>query len=240
MDTIDSTIAAGTCVQVVTDSTGIKSIAIDRKRNSLYYLNNASPNQIYKYDIKNGTSNLVVASTSTSYPFNALCVDEATGYIYYNVRMNIGSGTMNSIICYNPNTELPGPVTSYPSSYFTTFDMIVKNGYLYASYHDWNNTVTPPTFPLMEIPYIVRLPLDLDTNATPPVYLPGKPRGTDPFIGPSEFIAVTNRKLYLIDEDTVYPLDDGLDRIISFDDISGSGWDTYGNADSFFWFYSHC
>ena len=42
---------------------------------------------------------------------------------------------------------------------------------------------------------------------------------------PSRFIAVASRRLYLVDDD--YSM--MYDRIVGFDDISGAGWQTYGN-----------
>lgn len=238
MDDMNSSLASGTCVPLVS-SVSVQSIAIDRSRNMLYYLMSSTPYTVYRLNLSGGLAEPLFDITIRGYgTFNTICVDETSGYIYFNWRYVTGSGTMDVIYCYNPNTEVPGVVISYPSPPYATHDLIVKNGYLYASYTNWSDygIATPPPG-LSKAPYIVRLPLDLQTNITPPVYLSGRPGAADPFLGPREFIAVTNRKLYFIDE---VGTDDSTDRIISFDDITGSGWNAYVNTDSFFRLYSTC
>ena len=60
-----------------------------------------------------------------------------------------------------------------------------------------------------------------------------------PLYGPETFVAAINRKFTLIDEKS------GTDRLVSFDDMTGTNWATYGShggsgTPGFFDFYSAC
>ncbi|MBN1496566.1 MAG: hypothetical protein JXA07_07345 [Spirochaetes bacterium] len=214
MDNIDSRVSTGTCILFLEVFDGVRSIAIDRKRNKIYYSNFSDINRV---DIDGGTPEPVVSATNT---VRAICVNEATGYIYYTYISSLDSSSW--IVAYNPNTEFPGEINSYNCGNTNTYDLIVKGGYLYASYYSTTR--------------IVRLSLDLLSTPEP---LLGKPDESDSFIGPREFIAVTNRKLYVIDEFDGNGNED--ERIVSFADITGSGWDTYPEPpQSLFTFYSSC
>ena len=81
MDTIDSTWAAGTCVQLVTAASGVKYIAIDRKRNFLYYINEAGFNNLIQYNLANDSSHTLITGVLSLQP-GTVCVDEDTGHLY--------------------------------------------------------------------------------------------------------------------------------------------------------------
>ncbi len=68
----------------------------------------------------------------------------------------------------------------------------------------------------------------------------GAPGTKGEFIGPHNFVAVMNKKIYLVD---------GTDfsaQMVSFDDITGTNWETYGSWDNngdgtgVFKFFSNC
>jgi hypothetical protein len=48
----------------------------------------------------------------------------------------------------------------------------------------------------------------------------------DPFVGPEQFVAVLNKPITLIDESST------VDRLVSFGDMTGAGWTTYGSTGS--------
>ena len=58
---------------------------------------------------------------------------------------------------------------------------------------------------------------------------PTPPGGTDAsqkFLGPERFVAILNKPITVIDEDSSV----GGDKLVSFNDMSGAGWKTYGSA----------
>ncbi len=58
---------------------------------------------------------------------------------------------------------------------------------------------------------------------------------SDPFVGPEQFVAVLNKPITLIDENS------STDRLVTFNDMTGAGWTKYGSTGSgvgFFQFYS--
>ena len=100
------------------------------------------------------------------------------------------------------------------------FDITVKTGHLYAAFRTLGE--------------IRQLPFNLDTVATPPVVLTSKPDDTDAFIGPTEFIAITNRKLFVLDDSAWVDPDD---RVVSINDIDVSGWETTETPGTFRFYY---
>jgi hypothetical protein len=221
MENINSTWAAGTCVQLVTDTNGVRSISIDRTRNMLYYVD--ASNDLYKLNL-NGGSPTVLISSSASISIATVCVDESSGILYISYMQ--GTLTQFPYICrYNPETPafIPSAYPLNPLGLTTASDLIVKNGYLYACF--------------ITAQEIIQLPLNL-VGATTPPSLTGKPGG-NAFLGPHMFIAITNRKIYFIDERE----GDGTnldESIISFAGIDGSEWAVYPNTSGFFNFYSSC
>jgi len=66
-------------------------------------------------------------------------------------------------------------------------------------------------------------------------FLTGAPAPlSDPFIGPTLFIALTNRKLFVLDDSAFVDPDD---RVVSIDDIDGSGWETTETPGTFRFYY---
>jgi hypothetical protein len=51
--------------------------------------------------------------------------------------------------------------------------------------------------------------------------------GGDPFHGPERFVAILNKKITLIDEFASSP---DFDRLASFGDMNGAGWQTFGST----------
>jgi hypothetical protein len=45
-------------------------------------------------------------------------------------------------------------------------------------------------------------------------------------VGPERFVATLNKPITVIDE----PISSGVNRLISFNDITGTGWTTYGTG----------
>ncbi len=84
--------------------------------------------------------------------------------------------------------------------------------------------------------YIASTGLDqiirLDPDMASPQTLANDPNNaSDVFSGPVRFVGIMNRRIFVIDEDG----GDTVDRVVAFDNISGSGWQTYD--DGVFKFY---
>lgn len=217
MKDMNGSFLSGTC-EMVANVDQIESISIDRKRNILYYSNNSST--ISRLNLGNEipiTPETVI--TIPSGMINAVCVDEATGYVYY-----VYSLTYDVIAYCNPNIETPEQISDSGSLLIGSniFDLIVKNGFLYAS--DVNSANHR----------IVQLPLDLSSIIDT---LSVEPDTANNFMGPREFIAVTSRKIYFIDESQTIDGRDDNEKIISISDINGTGYEEYLNSDSYFQFY---
>jgi len=225
MENINSKISDGTCTQIVDSSTEIRSIAIDRIRNILYYVNYSG--DLYKLNLSGGSPTILFTS-SVNQVAVSVCVDEASGMAY--LAYMLGTLTRNPFISkYNPLNETPGLVPpAFPLNPYVgttpAYDLIVKKGYLYISHYG--------------VRQILQLPLSFSASTIPQT-LSGKPGGSYPFYGPHMFIAVANRKLYFIDELE----DSGLntdEAIVSISGIDGSGWGLYPNSTGFFSYYSSC
>ncbi len=128
------------------------------------------------------------------------------------------------VVKYNPTTQ--GVVATSTYSFAAPFSgsplgIMVKGSYVYVG--DVGSAK------------VVRLN---NTNLSLVDSFPGP--STDPFYGPEAFLAIINRKFTVIDEKS-----GPYDRIASFDDMTGTGWATYGSSSTspstgIFNFYGIC
>lgn len=216
METINSTVAAGTCVKIASSTTGVSYIAIDRKRNILYYIDEISSNNLVKYDLDTGTSQTLITGSTSLSPAN-VCVDEESGYLYISYSV-IGAASYRFIREYDPVSASWTGVSS-PNLSVLPFDILVKDGYLYESF--------------VSSGQIVKMSLDLTTTIGTLTE-----SGSNAFLGPHMFLAVTNRKLFVVDEDENDIINTN-ERVVSFNGIDGSGWEATATPGTFV-FYSSC
>jgi len=214
MDNMDSTWAAGTCEQMVTVASGVYYIAIDRKRNFLYYIDEAGNNTLMRYNLATDSPQTLYSGILSLQPLR-VCVDEDTGYLYVGY-FSSGTTSFYAIRRFDPDT------TSWLGSASVRtplpFDMTVHEGYLYESY--------------IGATRINQVSLEFLTTIN---FLTGAPAPlSDPFIGPTLFIALTNRKLFVLDDSAFFDPDD---RVVSIDDIDGSGWETTETPGTFRFYY---
>ncbi len=214
MDNMNSTFADETCVQLVSNTSGVSFIAIDRVRNLLYYIVKSSFYNVVQYNLNTDLTQTLITGESTLKP-RILCVDEASGNLYIGYSMTMGT-EVYMIGRFNPVTL--SWIGSYYNPSVMPFDIVFKEGHLYVSYQLAAN--------------ITELSPDLTSVIDT---LPGDPVNTDPFIGPKLFIALTNRKLFVLDESFGLDIDD---RVVSFDDIDGSGWETSETPGTFKFYYT--
>ena len=131
---------------------------------------------------------------------------DSDGFVY--IANTSGSIPPSTILKIDPNPATsPSIVTTYSDSATLVFpyDILVKGDYIY---------VSDPA-----APKIVRLDKNLqfvDSFSGP---------ASDPFLGPERFVAILNKPITVVDQNTTHT----KARLVSFDDMSGAGWTTYGS-----------
>ncbi len=209
-------------IQSIATAPNIIGVAIDRPNDILYYISNNATG-IYRVDINNTTNNaeLTITAGITTKLYSGIAVDD-TGLIYVS---NNDPGNLG-IFKIDPNAAAGSRVIdSYTTSLLSPRDVMIKSNFLYIA-----DTDTSTTFHK-----IVQLNIsDMSFNAE----LTNS--GSYPMLGPQRFIAILNRRIYLIDENP----DDfsgSIDKLIALDDIDGTGWTTSGSTGSginqFYFFY---
>jgi hypothetical protein len=186
----------------------IISIAMDRTNDLLYWAQ--TDNTLWRALISSSgemdTPVQVYAYDGEStiyFSTTGIAVDQ-DGFVYI-----ANNSSSPEVLKINPNPD-PGNaawVASYSGTLYYPYDVLVNGDYVY---------VSDP-----EEQKIIRLTKDLQS----PVEFFGP--GSDPFLGPERFVATMNRPITLIDETSGYPYED---RLVSFGDITGAGWTTYGST----------
>lgn len=214
MDSIYSTSAD----VIVGDTLGIISTSIDTDNNYIYY---ATSSAIRRINL-DGTNDVQVNTNNIgeSY-FRGIAVD-GNGYIYI---ANEGSFEVIKIDLSNGNIATSYTVTDTP------WDVLVRPPYVYVA--NFDSAVTGST--------LIRLDSNLTTGSAISLHL--SPDETDYFYGPHRFLAILNRRLYIMDDgylSGVSPFN--IDRIVTIDDIDGINWQTfgsYGTGNGQFEFFEH-
>ena len=195
---------------IVSDVGLVPAIAVDRVNSRVYYLaDKGSGYQINRCDYDGGSGYTFEYNFYDAY---GLAIDEE-GMLY--VASSPDGGAIDKI---DPSGE-GSPLLEY-WGLNNAWDVLYKSTYIYAA-----DASSPEK--------VVRLTKDLAYLDE----LAGKPGGEDDFHGPRRFLAVLNKKFYLIDEDENEP--ETNNRLVSFDDITGSGWKTYQNGDDPFSFFNY-
>jgi hypothetical protein len=189
---------------------GIKSVAVDRQNNLLYYVTN---DKLYRCSL-NGT-NLKSDFLSTG-------ISNIQGIALYNGKLYIACTYASAyrIVKYNP--EGNGQIEGYTSTtFYSAWDVIVKNGQCIVADDD--------TMTLYDT-IVVLNPDNLSyigsfgtgTNSSSP--------SAGLFWGPRRFVAILNDKFYLIDEGIVG------DNLVSFSNLNFDNWQRYADSFTFFSF----
>jgi hypothetical protein len=142
--------------------------------------------------------------TVSIYSITGIAVD-SDGFVY--VANSSSSYPASTILKINPNpVSSPTLVASSSFVFSNPWDVLVNGDYIYVS------------DPAASTPQIVRLSKNLDSA----VSFSGP--ASDSFLGPERFVAILNKPITVIDE----PTSSGTNRLVSFDDMTGAGWTTYG------------
>jgi hypothetical protein len=193
-------------------STSVRSIAMDRTHGLLYYTDGSSLWRIQVTPTLGAEELINLASQNVSMSTVQGIAVDSDGFVY--IANNRLSNPPSTILKIDPNPAAsPSIVTSYSDTGTLVFpyDILVNGDYIY---------VSDPA-----APKIVRLTKDLnfvDSFSGP---------GSDPFLGPERFVAILNKKITVIDQphdSNSFSLTTNA-RLVSFGDMTGAGWTTYGS-----------
>jgi len=199
---------------------GVVALAIDRSNNYVYYVVN---NDIYRNDYNGTSEEVLTISNYTIVPVRGIAVDDS-GIIYIAGAISGGS---QAIFRYDPAST--SVTHTYTASLNQPWDVIVKDSYVYvADNYDGSNA--------SENDKIIRLSPDLQYTDE----LHYNSEESDGLYGPHRFVAILNKRFYLIDEDES---ENETERIVAFADILGTNWETFDPSQisqSAFQFYNSC
>ncbi len=206
---------------LVQSNAGITALAVDRARNYLYYIRDASDFWLlYRLDL----ADLGVL------PVN---VDEAEELDLWSVWglavgpdgvLYVPDPANATVIVFDPS-RAPGSrvvnTLNVPNSELA-FDVSVQDGFLYAS---------SPGMARVPAPQVARM--DLSTGAGTAIGVlvadPALPQAGELY-SPQRIVTFTGSTVAVTDEGVYYP--DDYNRVVGFDDMSGAGWTAFGATGS--------
>jgi hypothetical protein len=208
-------------------SGGVPAIAVDRTNDYLYYVDEFS-SDVYRKKLGPplGDQESFYVQSTDGLSTKGLAVDPE-GYLY--LVIDNGGYPEHTVIKADTRGPIEGSVpavASYggaepPGSYLNDpWDVIVKPPFVYVSntnLADWNlaDSIVQLTQNL-EFVKGYGQPWDWESPLLPGV-----------FLGPRRFVAFLNPGLIVTDE---LGFDNTRDRLVSFKDMSGAGWTTYGRG----------
>ena len=153
-------------------------------------------------------------------------VVDSNGILYISGQ---NTSSAERVFKYNPANETV--VASYSNPNFVTlFDVMVKDDYVYLT-----NLEGPSGWNIIRLNKELGTPMGYGTNISAIDHSQGA------FYGPRRFVAITNKKITIVDDNESGGPDE-LDKLISMDDMVGNNWNTFpdsGDGIGFFDFY-HC
>ncbi len=197
---------------------GVNALAIDRVNDLIYFsAGNPIPNELYKWDVAGSVRTLLTITGIGK--IQGLDVDE-NGILY--IAGEDGS-TNDRVFRYDPVAQ--NVTGQYIATSLDPWDVIVKTPYLYVA----NITVVSGTS-ILQLDMNLQFVQGYGDNITGTNTSPGQ------FYGAHRFIAILNKKLTIVDDDS----GSTNDKLVSIDDINGTGWTTLptsGDGQTFFTFY---
>ena len=198
----------------------LRTLAIDRINNVVYF---ASSTQLFRcdYDGNNLKTDFAMGGIAD---ISGLAVDnDGMLYITYGNAPLAASYLQK----YNPATESIIGTTSavdYP------WDVLVKDNFIYVT--DLDGT---------EGYKILQFDMNLNLVGNFGVLSLVNPETPGNFYGPRRFVAILNRKITMIDDNS----GDDYDKLVSMSDINGSNWEYFGSSGSgvgqfSFYYFSGC
>lgn len=194
-------------------SNGITAISIDRTNNYIYYTTAWSQTLYRKKLDLTGTEDLFDIGFETY----GMCADQ-NGYIFLGQAYG-------AAVKYDPSSSRV--VETYTGFLSNPWDVLVKGNYLFVL----DKSSSEGNYPITR--FLINDPTSYVGYGT---FSPGTNQGD--FYGPNLFVAILNKKFYITDGDGW-----SLAKLVSMDDITGSGWKTYGSwstGQNEFEFFSSC
>ena len=203
---------------------GVQAITIDRTNDYIYYSDGSSPINRKTLDPLGSEESFSMQNEPAigNFATNGMSSDQ-------NGTVFIANTMEPNIVKYDPSKpEGSRIVNTYTYADLNSpWGVLVKGNYLYAADISNSGSNSP----------IVRFNIDNPAQYT---QYGSFGFGTNPgdFYGPHVFAAILNKKLYLTDDDGGFS-----QKFIAIDDITGTGWETYGTYGSGqgqFKFFSSC
>ena len=185
--------------------TYVTSIAMDRVRGLLYYTDGST---LYEKQVAPTPGVETLVDLSAIFPVvsgfysKGIAVD-SDGFLYM-----VTTSPSHPVVKIDPKNTAK-PVATYTGTLTTPWDVLVNGNYVYVS--DQGNSFSSIQGK------IIRLSKNLefvDEFAGP---------ASDPFLGPERFVAILNKPI------TVTDRNNSGARLVSFSDMTGEGWTTYGS-----------
>ena len=205
----DITNPSATAVAGTAQGLSITSMAIDRTRGLLYFTDGSS--NLYSYNIQvapavqmPGSPLALSSITAPSIPaVTGLAVD-SDGFLY--IANNYLPAAIQKVDV--STFASPKVLASNSGSITYPWDVLANGDYIYVS-----------DFAAKKIVRLTRNLSFVDSFSGP---------SGDPFLGPERFVAILNKPITVIDETASGP--GNRDRLVSFNDMTGAGWKTYGST----------
>jgi len=200
----------------------VAAMSIDRTNGYIYYSEGWNPVNRKTLEPLGSEESFTIPSIG-NFATNGMSADQ-------NGAVFIANVTDKNIIKYDPSKpEGSRVIETYSYTGLSSpWGVLVKGNYLYVADTYVSETNNSP---------IVRFNIDSPAQYTRYGSF-GATGSPGIFYGPHVFAAILNKKLYITD-------DDGFDssKLVAIDDITGSGWETYGSAgtgEGQFMFFSGC
>ncbi len=193
---------------------GPVSVAVNKKTDYVYF---ATTTALYRKHTDSAASAEPISFTATSPNIKGITLDN-DGFVYMALYTSSG----NQILKINTELASGNTTVLVGSGLSTAWDVLFRDSYLYVA----NQSAVAATENK-----VLRYTLSGESSG----FLHQPPDSSDSLAGPRRFVAILNRRFWLIDHAESGP----PKRLLSFNDFSGEDWQSY-NGESPFLFYSAC
>ncbi len=189
---------------------GFVALTVDRTNDLLYYSDGSS---LWQSDLDgNSEQSLSLAGPPEVYSINGIAMGES-GYLYIAGTYFNGAAQIPYVFQYDPAGQTVVNYRDMSGYGGDCWDALLTGNTVLAAVNGSNNKM-------------VSLSKDLQTENG---VLAQDPVSSDPMLGPRRFLSEANSTLYILDEEMSY--NDSVNRILSIEDESGTGWTTFYPGD---------
>jgi hypothetical protein len=195
-------------------ATQIMTVAVDRYNDYLYY---ASSSALWRVEL-DGTNDTTLTPITGIQTFRGMAVAD-NGFLYVAGTNPLGNA---AVFRYDPIAQ--NVTDTYTTSLNNVWDAFARMPYVYVANH--NGAAGDRILQLDEFLSFV------DGYGDPS---PSADNVVGNFYGPKRFVGILPKKLVILDERSTneppFPIWLG-DRLVSIEDLNGTGWQTYGTTGS--------